>query len=72
MKMETGKMYLIVHQSDAQGYPRVSAMRFLEESLGKLVFDARPTAGTQEMPRSWVQSIQPTAEKVPFLNRRFK
>lgn len=66
-------LMLVVHQNDAQRIPRVSAMRLIQDDGGdELVFDARPTAGTQTIRRADIISMEPTAETTPFVGRVFR
>jgi len=53
-----GKMYRVVHKAPTEKLPRESAMGYLgEDPNGYLSFNARPLAGTQAMPKSWILSI---------------
>lgn len=66
-----GRKYLIHHKSAAQRYVRQSIMTYLGLSdSGHLLWDARPAAGTQEMPTSWLTSVGEVDASVPhFINR---
>jgi hypothetical protein len=56
--MEPGVKYLVIHQSPSQRFARASVLKFLGQDTGEIMsFDARPVAGTQNLPRSWVKSI---------------
>lgn len=52
-----GKKYRITYKSEAQRNKREAVLQFLEEVEGELVLSARPVAGTQKMPRSWIIDI---------------
>lgn len=70
---EPGKRYRIVHQSHDQRYARVSVMDYLGTSgvIDELSFSARPVAGTQQMPRTWVKEAHEVPKTTPiFINRR--
>lgn len=66
-----GKMYVVVHRSGLQRRARLSVMRLLDITPSDLIFDARPVAGTQTMPRDWIIKVEPTAETTPSLNQMF-
>jgi hypothetical protein len=70
---EPGKRYEIVHQSPGQRYARVSVMVYLGTSgaIDQLSFSARPVAGTQTMPRSWIRNVEEVPDSTAAsLNRR--
>jgi hypothetical protein len=69
--LTVGQKYRIHHRSQSQKYTRVSVMVFLgtTESDKQILFDARPVAGTQTMPREWVQGIWPTSEPISINER---
>jgi len=71
---QPGKRYRIVHQSMTQRYPRVSVMVYLGSSgiMDELSFSARPAAGTQQMPRTWIKQVERVPDSISaFLNRRY-
>lgn len=70
---EPGKRYRIVHQSSTQRFPRVSVMIYLGTSgaIDLLGFSARPVAGTQQLPRTWIKQVEEVPDSTPAsLNRR--
>jgi hypothetical protein len=59
-KLEVGKRYKIYHQSEAQKLLRYSIMDFLgpdETNQNNLMWNARPVAGTQALPKAWISGI---------------
>lgn len=71
---EPGKRYRVVHQSPTQKFPRVSVMVYLGAAgiLDSLSFSARPIAGTQQMPRTWIKQVEEVPASIPAsLNRRY-
>lgn len=70
---EPGKRYRVTHQSPTQHYARVSVMDYLGTAgiIDELSFSARPIAGTQKMPRSWIIKAEEVDKGVPIsLNMR--
>jgi hypothetical protein len=58
--LQVGKRYKIYHQSEAQKVLRYSVMDYLgpdETNQNNDNWNARPVAGTQSMPRSWISGI---------------
>jgi hypothetical protein len=74
--MEKYKWYKIRHRQQGQQYDRKSVMQYLglEEHAVNTVhlFNARPTAGTQTMPDSWIISVEevPKPDK-PYVAARW-
>jgi hypothetical protein len=74
-KMEVGNRYRVYHKSGTQRIMRYSVMDYLgrdehESYAGQgpnYSFNARPLAGTQSMPPSWIQSIVPVAKSAPIV-----
>lgn len=66
-----GTRYWILHQSDEQRYPRLSVMTFLDPGDAERgVWNARPAAGTQQLPWSWILDAEPAAkDEAHFVNR---
>lgn len=65
-----GRKYRIKHRSETQKKDRESVMRFLGEEGSSYVWSARPVAGTQTMPKSWVKSAEPVLESTdPYINK---
>lgn len=67
--LEEGQRYRIVYMSGTQRFARVAVMDYLSFNAAhdELVFSARPAAGTQDMPRSWIKQF----EKVPKTTENF-
>lgn len=68
-----GKRYLVVHQAPNQHYPRESVMDFLgvNHILDTWSFSARPVAGTQDMPRTWILKVEEVPKTTEcYVNRR--
>lgn len=65
VKLERGNRYRIYHQSPSQGYMRVSVMDYLDDDDQHHVFSARPVAGTQTLPKSWVIRIVEVSTETP-------
>lgn len=57
---EVGKLYKVVHLIPPQRKARFSILRFMHETPTHYIFDARPLAGTQSLPKDCVISISPT------------
>lgn len=72
---QPGQRYRVVHQSPSQRYARVSVMVYLGAAGGILDyfgFSARPVAGTQQLPESWIKQVELVSSSVPVsLNKRF-
>lgn len=72
---EPGRKYRIVHQSPSQRYARVSVLLYLGAAGGILDyfgFSARPIAGTQQLPESWIKQVEWVPESTPIsLNQRY-
>lgn len=59
MKLVTGTKYIVRYQSETQRYQRQAVMVYLgptPEGDGYL-FSARPVAGTQKLPKSWIKGV---------------
>lgn len=65
MELIPGKRYLLIHRGPLQRYDRESVMIFLgveyhpAGSAGEpyYQFSARPVAGTQTLPDSWIKEV---------------
>lgn len=65
-----GRKYRIKHKSETQKKVRESVMRYLDEDDGSYIWSARPVAGTQTMPKEWLQSAEPVLESTdPYINK---
>ena len=67
MDLVKGHRYRIIYKSDAQRTLRYAILDYLDEGegsyeKGSYFFSARPLAGTQEMPKHWVHSIEEVAK----------
>jgi hypothetical protein len=77
MKLVVGRKYRIVFKNENQKYLHQSVMAYLGENKAlifghNLVFDARPVAGTQEIPLSWIADIREVKDNHPIvLNKRY-
>jgi hypothetical protein len=56
-EVEIGTKYRIIHQAENQKYPRHSVLTFLGSNVADGSWDARPFAGTQSLPWSWIKVI---------------
>lgn len=70
-ELTKGQKYRVLHKSESQRYTRESVLVLLDRDGNELIFDARPVAGTQKMPVSWVIGIWPSAEPIK-INGRFQ
>lgn len=59
-----GKKYIVVHMSEAQRKPRESVMIFLGSEDQSTFWSARPVAGTQELPKSWIKGLWEVEQSV--------
>lgn len=73
-KMENGKTYYVRYHYQAgngRTVERESIMKFLSEDENEYWFSLRPLAGTQQMPKDWVDSIKEmTAETKLVMPRK--
>jgi hypothetical protein len=63
--MAQGHRYRVRYRSASQGRDRTAVMVYLDEDGDWLLFDARPAAGTQRMPRAWIQAVEPVPADTP-------
>lgn len=63
--MIEGRRYLVRYRSATQRYDRTAVMVYLGEEGDTLLFDARPVAGTQQMPRPWLRAVEPVSAEMP-------
>ena len=73
--MEIGRRYLIRYRSDTQRFEREAVMDYLGEGQAGVdaenyLFNARPLAGTQAMPKRWVQSVTEVPKSSPIVIER--
>lgn len=55
--MTPGKKYKVVYKGERQHYNREAIMVFLGTEGNNTSWDARPFAGTQTMPSSWIVAV---------------
>jgi hypothetical protein len=68
--MRAGKKYRIRYKTPLQKFEREAVMLYLEFSGTEHIFSARPVAGTQPVPESWLISHEEVPDDtVPYLNR---
>jgi hypothetical protein len=68
--MELGERYRVRYRSETQRRDRTAVMVYLGEDGDRLLFDARPAAGTQRLPCAWVRRVEPVAADTPaYINR---
>lgn len=78
MILQRGKRYRIIHRAPGQGFDRESIMDYLGPGQTRfndheLEFSARPVAGTQAFPKTWILSAEEVPASTPItLNRRAK
>jgi hypothetical protein len=63
--LEPGRRYLLRYRGETQRRDRTAVMVYLGEDGDRLLFDARPAAGTQRLPRTWVHSVEPVPADTP-------
>jgi hypothetical protein len=63
--MTQGQRYLVRYRSGSQRNDRTAVMVYLGDDAGTALFDARPAAGTQRMPRVWIRTIEPVPADTP-------
>jgi hypothetical protein len=68
--MRPGQRYQVRYRSGSQRRDRIAVMVYLGEDGESLLFDARPAAGTQRMPRPWLRAVEPVpADTAAHINR---
>jgi len=68
--LTTGRRYQVRYRSETQRRDRTAVLVYLGADGDALLFDARPAAGTQRMPRGWVRQIEPVSADTPaHINR---
>lgn len=63
--MATGQRYRVRYRSATQRRDRTAVMVYLGADGDHLLFDARPVAGTQRLPRTWVRAVEPVPADTP-------
>lgn len=73
IKMESGKRYRIIYRGDIHRVNRMAVLDYLDEDGDSWVLNARPTAGTQTMPKHWVKDIEEVPKSTPIaINVRWR
>ena len=68
--MAPGERYRLRYRSETQRRDRTAVMVYLGADGDEFLFDARPAAGTQRLPRVWVLGVEPVPASTPvYLNR---
>jgi hypothetical protein len=60
-----GQRYRLRYRSETQRRDRTAVMVYLGADGDQLLFDARPAAGTQRMPRAWLRAVEPVPADTP-------
>jgi hypothetical protein len=69
-QLAPGYRHRVRYRSDSQRRDRTAVMVYLSVDADAVVFDARPAAGTQRMPRTWIKAIEPVPADTPaHINR---
>jgi hypothetical protein len=63
--MTEGHRYLVRYRNGSQRNDRTAVMIYLGDDADTALFDARPAAGTQRMPRAWIRTIEPVPADTP-------
>lgn len=63
--MIVGRRYRLRYRSGTQRRDRTAVMVYLGADGEALLFDARPVAGTQRMPRAWIREVQRVPADTP-------
>jgi hypothetical protein len=65
-----GQRYRLRYRSSTQRLDRSAVMVYLDADGENLLFSARPAAGTQQIPRTWLLSVEAVPADTPvYLNR---
>ncbi len=68
--MVIGQRYHLRYRSTTQRRDRGAVMVYLGDDGDDLLFDARPAAGTQRMPRGWLRAADAVpADTPPYINK---
>jgi hypothetical protein len=65
-KLIPGHRYRFVYRNDAQRKDHVSVLDCISETDSYFILNARPYAGTQEMPKRWVSSVTEVPKTTPL------
>ncbi len=60
-----GQRYRLRYRSTTQRLDGSAVMVYLGVDGHQLLFDARPAAGTQRMPRTWLRALDPVPAHTP-------
>jgi hypothetical protein len=60
-----GGRYLVRYRGATQRLERTAVIVYLGEEGDTLLFSARPVAGTQRLPRSWIRAVEPVPAHTP-------
>ncbi len=60
-----GQRYRLRYRSETQRRDRSAVMVYLGADGDQLLFDARPAAGTQRMPRTWLRAVEQVPVDTP-------
>jgi hypothetical protein len=63
--MVVGHRYLVRYRSATHRLDRTAVMVYLGVDADMLQFSARPVAGTQQLPRSWIRAVEPVPADTP-------
>jgi hypothetical protein len=67
----TGQKYRITYKAPNWKYARTAVMTYLGPGSSDGCWNARPFAGTQDLPDSWVQTVEKVDNDTePYMNRR--
>lgn len=69
-QLSVGKKYRLFYRNPMQRRPREAVMVYLSRQGTSTSWSARPVAGTQEMPDSWLISVtEVDDQEVCYVNR---
>ncbi len=57
--MQVSQRYRFIYRRPTQRVDHQSVLDYLGEDEGNYILNARPIAGTQTLPKSWVKRIEP-------------
>lgn len=58
LELKQFHVYKVVYRTTHAKRNRIAQMQFIGEDGDALLFNARPVAGTQRLPREWIQSAE--------------
>jgi len=70
--LRPGQRYRVWYRGESQHLDRIAVMVFLGEDGDTLLFDARPVAGTQHLPRTWLRGSEPVPTETPACINRIR